>query len=197
VAGEPPNRETLYPTFLELTGRRVVLVGGGTVATEKLRHLLDAGALVTVVAPRIAPAIADSPVKLVVRAFEPADLDGAWFVVAAAPATVNRQVSEAASLRHIFVNAVDDPSAASAYAAAVLRRDQLTLAISTAGAAPAMAGLVREALDAILPRDLSTWFATAHRARVGWLADRVPMADRRPLLLRALNQIYAQRSAGG
>jgi siroheme synthase-like protein len=190
VPGEP-----LYPTFLKLTGRRVVLVGAGTVASEKLRHLLDAGALVTVVAPRIAPPIAASGAKLVIRSFEPADLDDAWFVVAAAPPEVNRQVSEAAALRHIFVNAVDDPSSASAYAAAVLRRDELTLAISTGGAAPALAGLVREALESILPRELSTWFATAHRARAAWLADRVPMAERRPLLLRALNRIYDERAA--
>jgi siroheme synthase-like protein len=190
VAGEP-----LYPTFLKLTGRRVLLVGGGTVASEKLRHLLDAGALVTVVAPRIAPAVAAAPVKLAVRAFAPSDLDDVWFVVAAAPAEVNRQVSEAAALRHIFVNAVDDPAAASAYAAAVLRRDELTLAISTGGAAPALAGLVREALESIIPRDLPTWFATAHRARASWLADRVPMPQRRPLLLRALNQIYDERAS--
>ena len=185
----------LFPTFLKLTGRRVLLVGAGTVASEKLRHLLDAGALVTVVAPSMAPAIAASRVKLVVRAFEPSDLDDVWFVVAAAPPDVNRQVSEAAALRHIFVNAVDDPSAASAYAAAVLRRDDLTLAISTGGAAPALAGLVREALESIIPRDLPEWFDTAHRARTAWLAERVPMAERRPLLLRALNRIYEERAA--
>jgi uroporphyrin-III C-methyltransferase/precorrin-2 dehydrogenase/sirohydrochlorin ferrochelatase len=184
----------LFPLFLKLAGRHVVLVGAGVVATEKLRHLLDAGADVTVVAPEITAAIAAAPVTLVRRGFEARDLDGAWLVVAAAPPEVNREVAIAAAERRIFVNAVDDPASASAYAAAVLRRDQLTLAISTDGAAPALAGLFREALDALMPRDLAEWFATARRARAQWLKDRVPMSERRPLLLQALNRLYEDRA---
>jgi uroporphyrin-III C-methyltransferase/precorrin-2 dehydrogenase/sirohydrochlorin ferrochelatase len=184
----------LFPLFLKLAGRRVVLVGAGVVATEKLRHLLDAGADVTVVAPDVTPAIAAAAVTVVRRGFQAADLDGAWLVVAAAPPDVNRLVAAAAAERRIFVNAVDDPASASAYAAAVLRRDQLTLAISTDGAAPALAGLFREALDALMPRDLADWFATARRARAQWLKDRVPMTERRPLLLQALNRLYEDRA---
>jgi siroheme synthase-like protein len=180
----------LFPLFLKLGGRRVVLVGAGPVATEKLRHLLEAGAEVVVVAPEIAPAIEAAPVTILRRPFEAADLDGAWFVVAAAPPDVNRAVAHAAAERRIFVNAVDDPDAASAYAAAVLRREQLTVAISTDGVAPALAGLFREALDALVPHDLAEWFATARRARADWMKQRVPMRERRPLLLQALNRLY-------
>lgn len=186
--------EPLFPLFLKLTGRRVVIVGAGAVAMEKLRHLLDAGADVTVVAPEIAPDIAATAVRIVRRGFEAADLDGAWLVVAAAPPDVNRAVASAAAERRIFVNAVDDPASASAYAAAVLRREQLTLAISTDGAAPALAGLVREALDALIPRDLHRWFATARHARAQWRDRRVPMPERRPLLLQALNRLYERRA---
>ena len=187
--------EPLFPLFLKLTGRRVVLVGAGPVAAEKLRHLLDAGAEVTVVAPDVVPAVAAAPVTIIRRAFEPGDLDGAWLVVAAAPPEVNREAAAAAAERRIFVNAVDDPASASAYAAAVLRREQLTVAISTDGTAPALAGLFREALEALIPRDLSTWFATARRARAAWLEERVPMPERRPLLLQALNRLYDERGA--
>lgn len=183
----------LFPLFLKLGGRRVVLVGAGAVAAEKLRHLLEVGADVTVISPDVSAEVAAAPVRLVRRAFEPADLDGAWLVVAAAPAAVNRAVAAAAEERQIFVNAVDDVEAASAYAAAVLRREQLTVAISTDGAAPALAGLFREALDALLPRDLAAWFATARKARVEWLRAQVPMRDRRPLLLQALNRLYEAR----
>jgi siroheme synthase-like protein len=186
--------EPLFPLFLKLTRRRVLLVGAGVVATEKLRHLLDAGAEVTVVAPEIAAAIAAQPVTLVRRGFEPVDLDGVWLVVAAAPPAVNRAVAIAAAARQIFVNAVDDPASASAYAAAVLRREQLTIAISTGGEAPALAGLFREALDAFIPRDLKAWFETARHARADWLARRVPMTARRPLLLKALNGLYEERA---
>ena len=184
----------LFPLFLKLAGRPVVLVGAGVVATEKLRHLLDAGADVTVVAPDIAPAIAATPARIVRRGFEAADLDGAWLAVAAAPPEVNREVAAAAAERRIFVNAVDDPPSASAYAAAVLRREQLTIAISTDGQAPALAGLFREGLESLIPRDLAEWFATARRARAEWLRDRVPMAARRPLLLQALNRLYEERA---
>jgi len=184
----------LFPLFLKLTGRRVVLVGGGAAATDKLRYLLQAEAEVTVVSPEVTDAIAAAPVALVRRGFRDSDLDGAWLVIAAATPEVNRMVAASGERRRIFVNAVDDPASASAYAAAVLRRDQLTLAISTGGAAPALAALVREALDALLPADLSSWFAAARGARLEWVRDRTPMRERRPALLRALNRIYEARA---
>lgn len=180
----------MFPLFLKLAGRRVVLVGAGPVAADKLRHLIDAHADVTVVAPEVSPDVAAASVTIVRRAFVPADLDGAWFVVSAAPPAVNRQVAAAAGARRIFVNAVDDPASATAYAAAVFRRDALTVAISTAGAAPALAGLVREALDALVPQDLASWFDTAAGARREWIRHQVPIAERRPQLLEALNQLY-------
>ena len=94
----------------------------------------------------------------------------------------------------MFVNAVDDPSHASAYLGGVSRRAGVTIAISTNGAAPALAGLLREGLDAMLPEDLDRWLASARRARRGWKARGVPMAQRRPQLLKALNALYSQRS---
>ena len=141
----------MYPVFLKLQGRRVVMVGGGKVAAGKLDGLLAAGAQVTVVAPEIRPELEQPGVTLVRRAFEAADLDGAWYVVAAAPADVNRQVGAAADERRVFVNAVDDPAQATAYLGGVVRRAGVTIAISTEGRAPALAGLLREALDASLP----------------------------------------------
>lgn len=187
----------LFPTFLKLGGRRVLLVGGGPVAAGKLRGLLDAGALVTVVAPQILLEIAEAPVETALRAFQASDLDGVSFVVAAAPPQVNREVATAAHARGLFVNAVDDVESASAYAGAVLRRAGVTFAISTDGDAPALAGLVREALESLLPDDLEDWMACAREARRKWLAEGVPMAERRPLLLQALNELYDQRAAAG
>jgi siroheme synthase-like protein len=185
----------LFPTFLKFGGRQVLVVGAGPVAAGKLRGLLDAGARVKVVAPAMVPEIADAPVETVLRAFEPADLDGVSFVVAAAPPDVNRLVAAAAHARGLFVNAVDDVESASAYAGAVLRRAGVTIAISTDGEAPALAGLIREALEALLPADLDEWMTVSRDARQQWLAERVPMAERRPLLLKALNEIYEHRAA--
>ncbi len=183
----------LFPTFLKLQGRRVLLVGGGPVAAGKLRGLLDAGADVTVVAPAIVLEIAAAPVNTALRPFRSSDLEGVCFVVAAAPAEVNREVAAAAHERGLFVNAVDDVASASAYAGAVFRRAGVTIAISTDGEAPALAGLVREALEARLPEDLEQWMDRARAARREWLDRKVPMAERRPLLLEALNALYADR----
>ena len=185
----------LFPTFLKLGGRKVLVVGGGPVAAGKLRSLLEAGALVKVVAPTIVPDITCAPVETAFRVFERSDLDGVSFVVAAAPAAVNREVAAAAHERGIFVNAVDDIESASAYAGAVLRRAGVTIAISTDGEAPALAGLVREALEALLPEDLEDWMGCARHARREWLGKGVPMQERRPLLLDALNALYEQKGA--
>lgn len=187
------SQHGMYPAFLRLEGRRVVLVGGGKVAAGKLDGLVEAGARVTVVAPDIRPELERPGVVLERRPFEPRDLDDAWWVIAAAPANVNRQIVAAAETRRVFVNAVDDPPNATAYAGGVVRRSGVTVAISTDGRAPALAGLLREALDAWLPVDLDRWMMAADEARRGWRQDGVPMEERRPLLLETLNRLYADQ----
>ena len=183
----------LFPVFLKLAGRRVLVVGGGPVATSKIDALVAARAAITVIAPVMTPGIDASPVTRHRREFRPDDVEGAWLVVAAATPEVNREVARAAEARGVFVNAVDDPPNATAYLGGVVRRAGVTLAISTDGQAPALAGLLREALDAVLPADLDRWVAEARAIRPRWIAKRVPMADRRPQLLRALNALYARR----
>jgi uroporphyrin-III C-methyltransferase/precorrin-2 dehydrogenase/sirohydrochlorin ferrochelatase len=184
----------LFPIFLKLSGRSVLVVGGGTVATTKVDALRRAGARITVVAPRVSREIAASRAKVVKRRFQAADLDGQWLVISAATPAVNRQVARAAEKRQLFVNAVDDPPNATAYLGGVLRRAGVTVAVSTDGQAPAIAGLLREGLDALLPEDLDRWMALARRERRKWKASGVPMAERRPKLLDALNRIYGRRS---
>jgi len=189
---------SFYPVFLRLAGRHVLLVGGGPVASSKLQGLIDAGARITVVSPDVTPEIAKvDTVTIHRREFTPADLDGVWFVCAAATPEVNRAVARAADERRIFVNAVDDPPNATAYLGGVVRRAGVTVAISTDGHAPALAGLLREALDSLLPApaELDRWMQEARAIRQEWLANGVPMEERRPLLLRRLNELYAQRRA--
>jgi siroheme synthase-like protein len=185
----------LHPAFLKLAGRKVVLVGGGPVAAAKHAALLTTGAALTVVAPAILPALRTPGTTLVERAFLASDLDGAWYVVAAAPPEVNREVLAAAESRQLFVNAVDDPTAATAYAGAVIRRGDFTLVLSTGGSAPALAGLVREGLEDLLPDDIAGWADEAHRLRAAHKREGVPMIERRPLLLEAINRRYASKPA--
>ncbi len=187
----------LLPLFLTLTGRRVLLVGGGSVAAAKLRQLLAVGADVHVVAPRVDAEIERAGVTIARRRFEPADLDETWLVVAAATPEANREVAAAADARRIFVNAVDDPSNATAFLSGVVRRGGVTIAISTSGDAPALTGLLREALDAVLPAELDTWVDQARRERGVWRRTLVPMEKRRPLLLEALNALYERSGKSG
>ena len=180
-----------FPLFLRLAGRRVLVAGGGPVAAQRVAQLAAAGARVVVVAPEVRPEIPPLASEVHLRPFEEGDLDGAWLAVAAAPPAVNRHLSLAAEERRVFVNAVDDLSAATAWCAGVVRRDGVVLAISTEGRAPALAGLLRQALERVLPRDLARWSEVAVRLRTEWRAEAVPMAARRPRLLRALQALYA------
>src|SRR6266508_2443360 len=121
MAGSAPT-PTLLPLFVKLAGRDVVVVGGGAMASVRVRQLAEAGARVTVVAPEVRAEIAALAAVVLRRPFRPADLDGAWYAVAAAPGPVNREVAAAAEERRILLNAVDDPEAATVYTGGVVRR---------------------------------------------------------------------------
>ena len=127
------------------------------------------------------------------REFEPIDLDGRGSRSPPRrppPPTV----AEAAEEPAIFVNAVDDPASASAYAGGVFRRGSLTVAISTNGDAPALAGLLREGLEALVPDDIGAWLELSRGEARLWRANGIPMEERRPLLLAAINRLYAERA---
>jgi uroporphyrin-III C-methyltransferase/precorrin-2 dehydrogenase/sirohydrochlorin ferrochelatase len=181
----------LLPLFVKLAGREVVVVGGGAMAAVRVRQLAEAGARITVVAPQVREDAARHASSVYRRPFHAADLDGAWFAVAAATPDVNAAVAAAAEERRILVNAVDDPDRATAYTAGVITRGDATVAISTGGRAPALAGLLREVVDDLLPPDVATWIDVAEAERPAWKRDRVPLGERRPLLLRRLNELYA------
>jgi len=193
----PALMADLLPLFVNLAGRRVLLVGGGPVAAGKLEQLLAAGAALSVVAPSIHADIERAAnteaVELHRRAFVPGDIDGAWLVVAAATPAVNREVAEAAEARRVLVNAVDDPANATAFFGGVVRRSGVTFAISTSGDAPGLTALLRQALDALLPSKLGDWVREAERLRAVWRRDRIPIGDRRPLLLEAMNRLHDAR----
>lgn len=175
----------LYPLFLKLHDKPVLVVGGGTVGGQKALGLLRAGARVTVVAPRVGTAVAQAAaagwLRWQERRFAPADVDGACLVIAATgdPA-VNAEVARIGEAARVFVNSVDDPDNASAYSAAVLDRGPVTVAFSTGGRAPALARLLRDLVAAVLPPEVEilTWVARAEALRRSWRAARVPIGAR-------------------
>ena len=190
-----PDRSPLHPLFLKLARRRVLVVGGGPVAAAKVAQLTRAGAEVEIVAPDVVAGLPGCGARVLRRPFVPSDLDDAWLVVAAATPKVNREVAAEAERRRIFVNAVDDPAVATAYAGGVIRRGGVTVALSTDGRAPALAGLLREGIEALLPEEVGAWLERAETLRERWKADRVGMGERRPRLLAALDALYGRREA--
>jgi uroporphyrin-III C-methyltransferase/precorrin-2 dehydrogenase/sirohydrochlorin ferrochelatase len=123
-----------YPSGLRLEGRKVVVVGGGQVAQRRVPGLIAAGAVVVVVSPEVTPAIeglvGSGEITWVARGFADADLDGAWYVIAAtADPEVNARVGAAAEERHTFCVRSDDAQAASAWTPAVGRHGEVTVAV--------------------------------------------------------------------
>jgi uroporphyrin-III C-methyltransferase/precorrin-2 dehydrogenase/sirohydrochlorin ferrochelatase len=182
----------LFPTFLDLVRRRVLVVGAGRVALPKILRLLDAGADVVVVAPEVAREIDGLPVEVRHRAFQPGDLEGMWYVVSAASSAVNADVVREATTRGVFVNAVDDPPNATAFAGSVFTRGPVTVALSTGGEAPALARVLREALEKLVGRNVEDWTALASTLRREWKRDGLPMERRRDALLSALARLHQE-----
>jgi uroporphyrin-III C-methyltransferase/precorrin-2 dehydrogenase/sirohydrochlorin ferrochelatase len=123
-----------YPSGLRLSGRKVVVVGGGHVAQRRVPGLIAAGAVVHVVSPRVTPAIEGlanaGEITWLARGFEAGDLDGAWYVVAATDdRVVNDAVGTAAEDRHTFCVRSDDAGAGSAWTPAVGRHGEVTVAV--------------------------------------------------------------------
>ncbi|GAC1423793.1 MAG: bifunctional precorrin-2 dehydrogenase/sirohydrochlorin ferrochelatase [Acidobacteriaceae bacterium] len=155
---------SLFPIFLKLTGRPCLVVGAGNLGESKIESLQAANARVTVIAPRASQrivALAEAgEVLWHQREYAPGDVAGQFLVVAATDAPeVNRAVFAEAEAANILINAVDDPPFCDFYFPSVVRRGDLQIAISTAGASPALAQRLRKEINAILPLDAGDWLA--------------------------------------
>jgi siroheme synthase-like protein len=181
----------MFPLFLRLEGRRVVVVGAGGALTKKITELRASGALVTIVAPvateTVTALAANGDVLLHARAFAPSDLDDAWLVIAATnDAAVQAEVARVATERRIWLLAVDDVASATAYGGSVLRRAPFVVAISSSGTAPALTRLIREILESALPDE--SWVTAARALRKDWKAHATPMSARFEELVRAFSE---------
>src|ERR1700683_1396961 len=154
-----------FPVFFDLAGQRGLVVGAGEVALRKISLLERSDALITVVAPEVAPELqaraARGGLELKVREFIPTDLEGARLViVATASRAVNRWIAKMADARAIPVNVVDDRVASRFIVPAIIDRDPVLVAVSTGGASPVLARRLRERLEAFAPKrlgDLAVW----------------------------------------
>jgi siroheme synthase-like protein len=165
-------RMKYYPLFMDLAGRECLVVGAGAVAARKVRSLLQCGAAVTVVGERPAAVFRELErrgVRVVRRRFRASDVCRQALVIAATDdRAVNAAVSSSARRRGIPVNAVDDPPNCTFIVPAVVRRGDLTVAVSTGGKSPAVARLVKERIAALLGAEHAALVRLlgAHRERM-------------------------------
>jgi len=141
-----------YFISLNLTGKTCLVVGGGQVAERKVHSLLECGAHVVVVSPSITPGLAKlaEEDKLVYRQgyYRVSDLTGVFLVIGAANREeVNRQVADDCAVRNLIVNIVDDQAKGNFFVPAVVRRGDLSIAVSTDGKSPMLARKIREDLE--------------------------------------------------
>jgi siroheme synthase-like protein len=161
---------SLFPAFLKLDNRPILVVGGGVIAASKIPGLLEAGAKITVVAPKlncdVAQLVRDRRIEWLPKPFEPSDLDNKFLVVAATSLRdVNSAVFAEADKRHILCNAVDDIDHCHFYYGSIVQRGDLQIAISTNGKSPALAQRLRKELEQQFGPEYSAWLDWLGAAR--------------------------------
>jgi siroheme synthase-like protein len=135
-----------YPLFLDVAGRRVVIIGGGAVSARKAETLLRHGAHVTIVAPEIASEVAGA--EYLRKSYEAADIEHALLVFAATnDAAINQQVAKDCHARSILVSVADAPASGDFIAPAVVESGPIRIAISTSGHSPALARKLKSELQ--------------------------------------------------
>ena len=185
----------LFPMFLRLEGRTVLVVGAGQIAEGKIRGLLDTGALIKVIALEAGEAVVEwarsGEITLELRAFDPSDLDGVSLVVVAASIRdLNESIYREARRRGIWCNVVDVPDQCDFYYPAVVRRGDLQIAISTSGQSPSLAQHIRVQLERQFGAGYAEWVAELGETRRAILQSNLEADQKRELL-----QSLANRSA--
>jgi precorrin-2 dehydrogenase / sirohydrochlorin ferrochelatase len=167
---------TVYPVALLLAGRPVLVVGGGTVASQKVRGLLAGGADdVTVVAPRVADEIAAAGVRVERRSYRDGEAGRYRLVLTATDdPTVNQRVFDDAEAAGVWVNSADDPDRCAFHVPAVVRQGPVTLGISTGGASPALASWLRRRLEAELGPEYAELAQLLRERREALRSEGVP-----------------------
>ena len=146
------NTGTYFPVFLDVRRKKCVVIGGGQIAFRKIRTLLDCGASVTVISPVLHPDLSElankKSIQVIRRSYKSRDLKGAFIVIAATGTKeTNRKVAKEAGRVGALVNVVDDPEPSDFIVPSVVRRGDLTIAISTGGMSPALARKIRTRLE--------------------------------------------------
>lgn len=180
----------LFPMFLKMEGKHVLVVGAGEVGEAKIAGLLETGAMIRVVALEATATVQkwarDREIDLALRAFTPDDLDGVSLaVVATNVRSLNEQVQYEATRRGVLCNVVDVPDLCDFFYPSLVRRGDLQIAISTGGQSPSLAQKIRQQLEKQFGPGYAEWVAELGETRKLILASDLPR-DRKLELLHSL-----------
>jgi len=191
-----------YPLFAKLTDKPCLVVGGGAVGERKVEDLRLAGARVTVISPELTPHLAElagaGKIRHLAEAFREEQVAGMALVMAATDdPEVNARVSAAAQARGIWVNVADAPEFCTFIVPAQVRRGDLTVAISTGGASPALARKLREELQEHFGPEYLPYLALLKAVRVRLLEDRRGQPENARLFHRLVDSPLLEAVARG
>jgi precorrin-2 dehydrogenase/sirohydrochlorin ferrochelatase len=199
----PGPGKVFYPIFVDLEGRRCLVVGGGPVGTEKVEKLVEHGAVVRLVAPEVTPALAEHVAAGRVAEYHPRgyraeDLDGCFLVIAATNLeAVNRTVWEDAEARGMPVNVVDVPHLCNFIVPSIVRRGELAIAVSTGGASPVVAKHIRRELEDRYGPEWEALVTLLRDVREDLKARYPDMPSRRDAVERLMATDVVERLAAG
>ena len=181
-----------YPILVDLTGKKVVVVGGGRVGQRKIETLLEHGAKVYVVSTELTPGLRgfleEERITCLGREFKREQIEGAFLVIAATDdPSLNHAVSACAQEKGILVNAVDQPLDCTFIVPSILKRGDLLIAVSTSGKSPAMAKKIREDLESLYGSEYEPFLVLLGKLREEILRKGFSQAENRTLFDRVIN----------
>jgi precorrin-2 dehydrogenase / sirohydrochlorin ferrochelatase len=181
----------MYPIFLKIEHKPCLVIGGGKVATRKVRDLVDESAKVTVVALQVSDEIRNLAEKKTIslknRAFSPGETKGFFLVIAATnDHELNRFISEEAGTAILF-NSVDEPDLCNFYAGAVIKRGALRVAVSTSGAFPPITKKIKADLDASLSASYGPLLEKLGEFRRSLKKNHIPENQRKQMIDRIVH----------
>jgi len=192
----------LYPLFLNIEGKRCLVVGAGKVACRKIESLLEYGAEIIVVSPRAEDKIIDwqarNLIKFIPREFEAADLDNIFMVfIATDDKSMNQTIAGLCKQKGILVNAVDDPENCDFFVPALLRRHSLTVAISTEGKSPAFAAWLKRQLEREIGEEFGELVEMLGEIRPLLKNSPLSYSEKRNRLITLINSDWMAKLKGG
>lgn len=199
----PGPGKVFYPMFVDIEGRRALVVGGGPVATEKVEKLVDHGACVRLVSPDITPElremVRDGRIhEFHERTYVPADLEGVFMVIAATNLdAVNRMVWQDSEALNLLCNVVDVPPMCNFIVPSIVRRGELALAVSTGGASPVVAKHIRRQLEELYGAEWEALVDLLREFRDDLKVRYTTMPTRRDAVERLMDTDVIERLAAG